>query len=308
MNKLLLVDVGGTNLRYAYAYKGAKTISNSKKISLDSIEQFELLIGELLKNEDVDSLIISVAGPKVSGSISMTNRDLVISEEGLKANFNLNSCYLLNDWESIGYSLANMEESEIEIIKNGKTFNKNSFFIGPGTGLGAALLLNNEHVLPTEIGNTTGLTKSLIKNYNLIDENSFITLESVVSGSAISKIYENKTGKRIKSEQVIDLYIQNDDAAKSVIDGFTKSLAEVMSDMALTFIAGNGVYVAGSLMRTITELMDKERFIEHFKGNKKGVHRDLLEMIPIGLINREHACLIGNLNYFNFKENFNQEN
>ena len=77
MNKLLLVDVGGTNLRYAYAEIGAKTISNSKKISLDSIEQFELLIGELLKNEDVDSLIISVAGPKVSGSISMTNRKLV---------------------------------------------------------------------------------------------------------------------------------------------------------------------------------------------------------------------------------------
>jgi glucokinase len=129
-----------------------------------------------------------------------------------------------------------------------------------------------------------------------------------VSGSAISKIYESKTGKRINSEQVIELYRENDDAAKSVIDGFTKSLAEVMSDMALTFIAGNGVYVAGSLMRTITELMDKEKFIEHFKGNKKGVHRDLLEMIPIGLINREHACLIGNLNYFNFKENFNQEN
>lgn len=48
MNKLLLVDVGGTNLRYAYAYKGAK-LSLIQKISLDSIEQFELLIGELLK-------------------------------------------------------------------------------------------------------------------------------------------------------------------------------------------------------------------------------------------------------------------
>lgn len=64
----------------------------------------------------------------------MTNRDLVISEEGLKANFNLNSCYLLNDWESIGYSLANMEESEIEIIKKERLLIK-IVFIGPGTGL-----------------------------------------------------------------------------------------------------------------------------------------------------------------------------
>lgn len=307
MNKILVVDIGGTNLRYAYATKGAKTIDEPKKISLESIEKFNPLIQELIENKNVDSLIISVAGPKVNGSISMTNRDFSINENELKTKFNLNSIFLLNDWESIGYSLSNMDESEIEVIKKGKTFNQNSFFIGPGTGLGAALLINNTSVLPTEIGNTTGLTKTLIKNYNLDDESNFTTLENVVSGTAISKIFENKTGKIIKSEDVIKLFKEGDIIAKSVVDGFTKSLAEVMSDMALNYISGNGVYVAGSLMRTITELMDKDKFAEHFIGNKKGLHRDLLEMIPIGLIKREHAPLIGNLNYFNIQNNLNQD-
>ena len=44
MSNILLVDVGGTNLRYAYASEGLKSIENSKKISLDSVENFENLI------------------------------------------------------------------------------------------------------------------------------------------------------------------------------------------------------------------------------------------------------------------------
>ena len=86
-----------------------------------------------------------------------------------------------------------------------------------------------------------------------------------------------------------------------MVDGFTKSLAEVISDLALTFISGNGIYLAGSLMRTITELMDKDLFIKQFLDNKLPQHRKILELMPIGIINREHACLLGNLNYFNNK-------
>ena len=120
-----------------------------------------------------------------------------------------------------------------------------------------------------------------------------------MSGSAISRVYEYKTGEKISSENVVKLLRDGDETAKQVIEGFTKSLAEVISDMALNFISGNGVYIAGSLMRTIVELMDKDLFVEHFMSNKKEIHKNLLERMPIGMINREHACLLGNLNYYN---------
>ena len=97
-----------------------------------------------------------MAGPKINGSITMTNRDFSINEQDIKNTFKFKSCYLLNDWESIGHSLAAYDSSDIAIIKDGTEFNDNSFFIGPGTGLGAALLIGDDHVIPTEIGNTTG--------------------------------------------------------------------------------------------------------------------------------------------------------
>ena len=300
MNKILLLDLGGTNLRYALSKEGSAEVMDTKKIALDTILNFDDFIEDLVKKFNINSMIISAAGPKVNGVISMTNRDLVIDEQALKVKFNLHECVLLNDWESIGYSLSNIQDVEIELIKKGNPFNSNTFFIGPGTGLGAALKVQDGKVIPTEIGNTTGLTKSLLNNY-LIDDNfnKFITLEDVVSGSAISSIYEYKTGNSITSEGVVKLLKEGDKDAESVINGFTKSLAEVISDMALTFISGNGIYIAGSLMRTIVEFMDKDLFIEHFIGSKKGIHLELLEKMPIGMINREHACLQGNLNFYN---------
>jgi glucokinase len=300
MNKILLLDLGGTNLRYALSKEGSAEAMDTKKIALDTILNFDDFIEDLVKKFNINSMIISAAGPKVNGVISMTNRDLVIDEQALKVKFNLHVCVLLNDWESIGYSLSNIQDVEIELIKKGNPFNSNTFFIGPGTGLGAALKVQDGKVIPTEIGNTTGLTKSLLNNY-LIDESpsKFITLEDVVSGSAISSIYEYKTGNSITSEGVVKLLKEGDKDAESVINGFTKSLAEVISDMALTFISGNGIYIAGSLMRTIVEFMDKDLFIEHFIGSKKGIHLELLEKMPIGMINREHACLQGNLNFYN---------
>lgn len=300
MNKILLLDLGGTNLRYALSEEGSTEVRDTKKIALDTISNFDDFIEDLVKKFNIHSMIISAAGPKVNGVISMTNRDLVIDEQALKVKFNLHKCFLLNDWESIGYSLSNIKDVEIELIKKGNPFNSNTFFIGPGTGLGAALKVQDGQVIPTEIGNTTGLTRSLLNNYLIDDSPSkFVTLEDVVSGSAISSIYEYKTGNSITSEEVVKLLKEGDKDAESVIAGFTKSLAEVISDMALTFIAGNGVYIAGGLMRTIVEFMDKDLFIEHFTGSKKGIHLELLEKMPIGMINREHACLQGNLNFYN---------
>ena len=300
MNKILLLDLGGTNLRYALSEEGSTEVRDTKKIALDTISNFDDFIEDLVKKFNIHSMIISAAGPKVNGVISMTNRDLVIDEQALKVKFNLHKCFLLNDWESIGYSLSNIKDVEIELIKKGNPFNSNTFFIGPGTGLGAALKVQDGQVIPTEIGNTTGLTRSLLNNYLIDDSPSkFVTLEDVVSGSAISSIYEYKTGNSITSEEVVKLLKEGDKDAESVIAGFTKSLAEVISDMALTFISGNGVYIAGGLMRTIVEFMDKDLFIEHFTGSKKGIHLELLEKMPIGMINREHACLQGNLNFYN---------
>jgi glucokinase len=303
MSKVLLIDIGGTNLRYAYADGDLSSLKDTNKIKLSCIKGFNDILANLIEGKNIDNLVISVAGPKINGSITMTNRDFSINEKDIQESFNFQTCHLLNDWESIGHSLAAYEDKDISLIKDGSEFNNNSFFIGPGTGLGAALLIGDDKVTPTEIGNTTGLTKTLLKNYFIENDDHFRTLEDVLSGKAISSIYEYKTGVRMTSEDIVARYGSND-MANLVIDGFIKSLAETISDMALTFISGRGVYIAGGLIRSIFKIMDKDKFVEYFYGDKKLVHLQILEMVKIGIVEKEHACLHGNLNFY--KKNINK--
>ena len=300
MSDLLLVDVGGTNMRYAYCESGANEIHKSEKISLKNLDNFDTIIGDLIDNSDlsITNAVFSIAGPKIGNTISMTNRSFVANADNLLEKFKLDQCHLLNDWESIGYSLKGTPEDKIEYLKLGVQINSNSLVLGPGTGLGAAFT-SRDSVIATELGNTTNWTSSLLKNFAINNDNDhYKTLEDIVSGSGISKLYESISGESTSAEEVIKRFNQNEDLASNIINGFIKSLANVLSDAALAYVPGNGIFLAGGLSRTLLPLIDKELFKDHFLENKSVIHKELLSKIRIGIITRELTCLYGNLNYF----------
>ncbi len=295
MNKALLLDIGGTNMRYAIASKDSDDISDINKLPFDS-NDFEINLQQLIKENNIDVLVLSAAGPKINNTISMTNRNFIFNANDIKDKFSLRECFLLNDWEAIAYSYDYVSDS-IDFIKEGSQFNKNTLFVGPGTGLGAALSINNEIVLPTEIGNTTNSSLSLQKNFN-IENSDYLTLENYISGSAISAVYKIKTNIYMSSEEIYKKFTENDDIAIEVINGFIKSLAQALSDMALTYLPGNGILLAGSLIRTIYPNIDKEYFKELFIASKNDVHKNMLEMISIGVINKQRTPLYGNFHFY----------
>jgi glucokinase len=228
----------------------------------------------------------------------MTNRSFSANSDSIKEKFLLEQCHLLNDWESIGYSLTSTPENDIKYLKQGVSFNSNTLVLGPGTGLGAAFS-NNEVVLPTEIGNTTNWIPALLKNFNIINDGTFLILEDIISGTGISKLYQSLAGECISAEEVIKRFDKKERNAADVINGFISSLAQVLSDLALAYVPGNGIFLAGGLSRTLAPLINHESFEKEFLKNKSSIHKDLLKNIKIGVITREHTCLYGNLNYFN---------
>jgi glucokinase len=77
--KVLLIDIGGTNIRTATAKIGSNEINNASKQNLDSLDSFDQIIQNLLsKDQNIKHIVFSVAGPKLHTSISMTNRDFEI--------------------------------------------------------------------------------------------------------------------------------------------------------------------------------------------------------------------------------------
>ena len=294
MNKLLLIDIGGTNMRYATAYSDSDEISSINKKAFNEAT-FNENLGELIKENNINTLIMSVAGPKIDNSITMTNKNFSFNQDKLKEKFKLKECYLLNDWESIAYSYGHIKES-IKIIQNGKTYNNNLLFLGPGTGLGAAFSMN-EVVLPTELGNTKNFIESLKKNFkNVTFEAS--RLEDIISGSGISKIYETLTHEKLSAEEIFKKFLDNEPDALFVINGFIKSLSQTLSDLTLSFLPGKGILLAGSLSRSIYTHFNEQNFFKPFINNNTGMHFDILKNTPIGVITKERTPLYGNLAFY----------
>ena len=70
------------------------------------------------------------------------------------------------------------------------------------------------------------------------------------------------------------------------------------SDLALTFLPGDEILLAGSLMRSLFPVINEKDFTEAFIGTKNGIHKELLEKISIGVIMKEKTPLYGNFNLF----------
>lgn len=294
---VLLVDIGGTNIRYAYSNIGDLNFVSENKAELASLNNFDKLMSELLYKSDVKNIVFSIAGPKVNNSIRMTNRNFEIDADEIRKRFNLESCHLLNDWESIGYSIRTFTENDFDNFIEGEAFNDNFLVIGPGTGLGASVISGNS-VIATEIGNTNlGLTalKSLLN----IKSDEFNVLEDIISGTGISKMFEIKTGKKIKSEEIFSLSLNGDNDAIEVIDIFTIAFARTLSDLSLSFSSGGGIILAGSLSRSFLSIANKDLFNKHFLDGKSYIHKEILNKISIKVVNRGYTCLFGSLNYVN---------
>ena len=294
---LLLVDIGGTNIRYAYSNIGASDFVSENKAELDSLTNFDNLMSKLLSESNVKNIVFSVAGPKVNNSIKMTNRNFEIDAEAIKQRFNLESCHLLNDWESIGYSMKTFSENDFDNFKEGEPFNDTFLVIGPGTGLGASVISGN-NVIATEIGNTN-LGLSALKSLLNINSDEFNVLEDIISGTGISRMFETKTGNKVKSEEVFSHSLNGDNNAKEVIDIFTIAFARTLSDLSLTFSSGGGIILAGSLSRSFLSIANKDLFNKHFLDGKSDIHKEILNKIDIKVINKGYTCLYGSLNYVN---------
>ena len=294
---LLLVDIGGTNIRYAYSNIGDSNFVSENKAELDSLNDFDNLMSVLLAKSDIKHIVFSIAGPKVNNSIKMTNRNFEIDADEIKKRFNLDSCYLLNDWESIGYSIRTFSENDFDNFKEGEPFNNTFLVIGPGTGLGASVISGN-NVIATEIGNTN-LGLSALKSLLKINSDKYNVLEDIISGTGISRMFETKTGNKVKSEEIFSLSINGDDDAIEVIDMFTIAFARTLSDLSLVFSSGGGIILAGSLSRSFLSIANKDLFNKHFIEGKSDIHREILNKVGIKVANRGYTCLFGSLNYIN---------
>ena len=298
MKNALLIDLGGTNVRHAFFINNALSKISKEKISDNEFIPFitKLLNGAKSK---IEYLVVAAAGPNNQGFINLTNRNLLINSSELEATFNLKKCLLLNDWEAVAFSLSEMKKKSFLSIKGNVPSNKNTLLIGPGTGLGVTLIIDDQ-IIPTEFGNVFSTTKSMMESFGIESNKKFLSLENILSGPGIEMLYEEKFGKKLSSEKIITLALERDENALFIINNFLKTLITIIDDLGLSFTCKR-VILGGAILNSLKSIMTSEKILNYFSSRINPKYSQLIEEVQVDLLLEDEPGIYGCLAFLKTK-------
>ena len=298
MKNALLIDLGGTNVRHAFFINNALSKISKEKIS---DKEFIPFITKLLNGAEskIEYLVIAAAGPNNQGFINLTNRNLLINSSELEATLNLKKCLLLNDWEAVAFSLSEMKKKSFLSIKGNVPSNKNTLLIGPGTGLGVTLIIDDQ-IIPTEFGNVLSTTKSMMENFGIERSEKFLSLENILSGPGIEMLYEEKFGKKLSSEKIITLALERNEDALFIVNNFLKTLITIIDDLVLSFTCKR-VILGGAILNSLKSILTSEKILNYFSSRINPKYSQLIEEIQVDLLLEDEPGIYGCLAFLKTK-------
>ena len=298
MKNALLIDLGGTNVRHAFFINNALSKISKEKIS---DKEFIPFVTKLLNGAEskIEYLVIAAAGPNNQGFINLTNRNLLINSSELEAALNLKKCLLLNDWEAVAFSLSEMEKKSFLSIKSNVPSNKNTLLIGPGTGLGVTLIIDDQ-IIPTEFGNVLSTTKSMMESFGIEKSEKFLSLENVLSGPGIEMLYEEKFGKKLSSEKIITLALERNEDALFIVNNFLKTLISIIDDLVLSFTCKR-VILGGAILNSLKSILTSEKILSYFSSRINPKYSQLIEEVQVDLLLEDEPGIFGCLAFLKTK-------
>jgi glucokinase len=298
MKNALLIDLGGTNVRHAFFTNNALSNISKEKIS---DEEFIPFITKLLKGAErkIEYLVIAAAGPNNQGFINLTNRNLLINSSELEATLNLKKCLFLNDWEAVAFSLSEMKKKSFLSIKGNVPSNKNTLLIGPGTGLGVTLIIDDQ-IIPTEFGNVLSTTKRMMESFGIKNNKKFLSLENILSGPGIEMLYEEKFGKKLSSEKIITLALERNENALFIVNNFLKILITIIDDLVLSFTCKR-VILGGAILNSLKSILTSEKILNYFSSRINPKYSQLIEEVQVDLLLEDEPGIYGCLAFLKTK-------
>lgn len=309
---LLIGDIGGTNARFALAAPDGDGFSNELTLACADYETAEQGIADYLErsgSRSPDVICLAAAGPVVDGRVCFTNNHWVIDSQVLKEKFPSSNVHLLNDFESISYSLPLLGANDVATIgvvptRYDEKRELTLGVLGPGTGLGTGgLLVREEGIFPiVGEGSHAGFAPETVMQFNVLKQlrKRFerVSSERLVSGPGLENIYwalckiREQAAVDITAAEIFSRVLAKEDAiAVEATQLFFEVLGQVAGNLALALGAFDGIYLAGGIVKRYPDMLNSSSFRSGFEN--KGRHRALMEKVPTLLISHPQPGLLG---------------
>jgi glucokinase len=301
----LVGDIGGTNVRFAIAEPGSYP-SNVRKLPTAHYPGLVESVQDYLSGVPVlEEAVLAVAGPVLGDEVAFSNSAWRFSIDDVRKRLGLRRLVVINDLVAHALSVAALSPDEVGSLKSGtRDPGQPALVIAPGTGFGAAFLLNNAGTplgIPSEAGHATFAPMDRVQAEilsHLQGQYEHVRVERLLSGPGLLAI---ATTLAQMNGQIIDVHDPRDVSARAAagqcpicreaIQIFSSILGSTAGNLALTLLTGGGVFITGGLCRGLRPLLDVEALTKAFIA--KGRLRSYLDDIPIDQILRPHAALLG---------------
>jgi len=304
----LLVDVGGTNVRFGRSLNG-QDACGTRSWPVNAFDSFEAALRAYLTTLDTDthfsSAAIAAAGPATPHSINLTNNDWLITSADLPRVLGYElSVRLLNDLEAVAYALPYLRDNQVDWIDSAHAPSgqaQRMLAINVGTGFGSASVISSFGSwvsCPAESGHMY-LGACDARELALLSTlgHNIPTVEDILSGDGVRRLWAallgSKTGS-ISSESPTDYefnFASPDPTVHETLQFFSTFLARAASNLVLAAATWDGVYLCGSVAIAWSQSADYVAFRRAFVGTGKMCDR--LAQTPIGLIRHELPAFVG---------------
>ena len=314
----LAADVGGTHarvalLRAAPGGGNAIEILAYRKFTCADFPRLSELLKAFVDSDatlPVRRCVIACAGQVVGDIIVNDNLAWQVSLSALRDTLAFDEVALLNDFEALGYALDDVRDSDSLLLCGPSGHAEGpALVVGPGTGLGAAVRLagnQGPRVLATEAGQVDlapGNAREREVLAHLARGHGYVPYERVLSGPGLLTLY---TTLRALHGQPVDLVTPeavtaaacagSDPDAVETVEIFCALLGGFVGNLAMTFVASGGVYLAGGVLPEIRELLQRSRFVDRFLD--KGGMREFLLRVPVRLIEHGRHGVLGAAHWY----------
>jgi len=304
--RILVGDIGATNARFAVIEAGmlgpATWMADADYPEfIDAARAYVDLAGR----PALDSALIAVAGPVENNRCRLTNRKWLIDGAELHDMLGLASARLINDFEATAWSLPRLGANDLRAIGGGHPVPGAPLAVlGPGTGLGVSCYLpgaGGGSVIASEGGHVTlpgtSLQEDLVIQH-LRERFGHVSAELAISGQGLQNLYgavAAVAGVDAPERDAHHITAAGQDGScptsRAALDMFCAFLGGLAGDVALTFGARGGIFVAGGIAPRILDFLERSAFRARFQA--KGRVRAYVERIPTSVIVNPHATLIG---------------
>jgi len=316
--RVLAGDIGGTHTRLCLAEKEAEKIHIVREQIFASRQypDFLSIVKAFLQNNPdprPEAACFAVAGPVRDQQARVTNLPWLLKSTQLKKSLSISKLALINDFQAVGYGLATLAEGRFVTLQNGQPEkHARRALIGAGTGLGISCLIYQDGCYvpyPSE-GGHVGFAPAddlQIRLLRYLQRSlDYVCYEHLLSGAGLQRIYrffleENGSHSEF-SESIMQAedpavgitrhaLLGDDELAVQSLDCFIRIYGAQAGNVALNYLAGGGVYIAGGIAPKIIERLNSDCFLAAF--HDKGVMSELMQSFPIKVVMEEQVGLLG---------------